>query len=301
MIKIRCFAKYIIFILAVVQSVEAKTQPNGAKFITAVTVEKTDTAFGVQGLQISYHYNFSSLGKQSYIDSILRVTNYRIKTRVFIKNEAITTDYGYSKFNNSKNEFEITRNLSPLEIKNTKTDNQVTVFIPYAALKLPPLTNYTATVKAALLSTVEITDKQVQLIEQDNINFYKPETLVATVNVDSIEVTTLDSKGRAWDYSFFGKDYPDIGVFIKMADDVLWNKHINNSFLFVLKPNEKNYSFNISKNDRITLLLEDIDLLVNDFIGQFECETADKIKGQWYQVINNNSTIKQCKISYRIN
>jgi hypothetical protein len=280
-------------------SVQAQT--NDTKFITAITVEKNDTEFGVQGLKIKYSYNFSTLGSQANIDSILKTTDYKIKTRLFIKNEAVNPGYGYSKFRNAKNDFEITCYLRRSEIKSSKADKQITVFIPYAALKLPALTSYTATVKAALISTAGITDKQIQLMEQSNIDFYKPETLTATVYVDSIEVTTLDGKGRAWDYSFFGKDYPDIGVTIFLADNILWDKHANNKFLFVLNPSEKSFSFSISKNDKITVLVEDKDLLISDLIEQFECATTDKIQGQWYPVISKSSTVKQCKILYSIN
>jgi hypothetical protein len=114
-------------------------------------------------------------------------------------------------------------------------------------------------------------------------------------------VTTLDSKGRAWDYSFFGKDYPDIGVAIKLSDNILWDRHINNKFLFVLNPDDKNFSFSISKNDKITVLVEDRDLLISDLIEEFKCITSDKIKGQWYSFISKSSTVKQCQIKYRIN
>ncbi|MEO7308387.1 MAG: hypothetical protein ABIR78_04245 [Ferruginibacter sp.] len=297
----KIFSNFIFTATAVLSFFCGKAQTNNAKFITAVTVEKTDTAFGVQGLQISYTYNFSSLGKQAYIDSIVKNAFYKIKTRIFIKNEVVNPGYGYSRFRNIRNDFEMSSYISSSDIKNVKADKQLTVFIPYAALKLPDLTNYTATVKAELISTESLKDKQLQLIEQGNISFYKPETLTATVYVDSIEVNTLDSKGQAWDYSFYGKDYPDIDVAIKLSNNILWNKHINNKFLFVLNPSEKNYSFSISKNDKITVLIEDRDLLVSDLIEKFECVTTNKIKGEWYSVTSKSSTVKQCKIQYRIN
>jgi hypothetical protein len=287
--------------ITVLHFAAAKAQTSDAKFITGISVEKNDAEFGVQGLKVSYTYTFSPLGKQAIIDSILKTTSFKIKTRIFINDEAVNPGYGYNKFRNSRNDFEIISNLSGMDIRSAKTNKQVSVFIPYAALKLPALTSYTATVKAALFSTVSITDKQLQLTEQGNITFYKPETLVATVNIDTIEVNTLDSKGTAWDYSFFGKDYPDIDVAIYLADNILWNKYTNNNFLFVLNPNEKSYAFNISKNDRITILIEDKDLFINDFIDQFNCVTADKVKGQWYYLIPNNKNIKYCKISYSIN
>jgi hypothetical protein len=295
------FVKAILFTIIFLHFSSAKAQSNDAKYITAVTVEKNDTEFGVQGLKIMYSYNFSPLGKQATIDSISKTTSFKIKTTIFIKDEAVNPGYGYSKFRNARNGFEIISRLSGIDIRNTKTSQQVTVFIPYAALKLPALTSYTATVKAALFSTVDIADKQVQLIEQGNITFYKPETLLATIHVDSIEVNTLDGKGRAWDYSFFGKDYPDIGVSIYLANNLLWDKHTNNNFLFVLNPNEKTYAFSISKNDKIIILIQDRDLLIHDFIDQFNCGTADKVKGQWYYLIPNSKNIKYCKISYSIN
>jgi hypothetical protein len=294
-------AQTMLLAITVLNVISIKAQTNDAKFITAVTVQKTDTKADVQGLKISYTYSFSPLGKQATIDSILKTTSFKIKTRIFIKEEAVNPGYGYSKLSNVRNDFEITSRLSGLDISNAKTGKQLTVFIPYAALKLPALASYTATVKAAFFSTVDITDKQVQLFEQGNITFYKPETLVATVYIDSIEVNTLDAKGRAWDYSFFGKDYPDIGVTILLADNILWDKHRNNNFLFVLKPNEKSYAFSISKNDKITILIQDRDLLIHDFIDQFECATADKIKAQWYPLIPNNNTLKNCKIQYSVN
>ena len=301
MIKINRVAKYIVLILAVLQSAAIKAQANNAKIITSVSVAKTDTAFGVQGLTINYMYNFSSLGKQASLDSIVRTTAFNIKTRIFIKDVAVNPGYGYSKFSNVRNDFEISTHIPATNIKNTKSDTQLTVFVPYAALKIPHLTNYTATIKAALASTVWVTEKDIQLIEQNDISFYKPETLTATVYVDSIEVTTLDSKGRAWDYSFFGKDYPDIGVNINMGGNIIWDKKINNKFLFVLNPNEKTCSFSISKNDKINILVEDKDLLISDLIEKFECTTTDKIKGQWYPVVSKSSTVKQCKIQYSIN
>lgn len=300
MVKVNSVVKCIVLILAVLQSAGIKAQAINAKIITAVSVEKTDTAFGVQGLTINYMYNFSSLGNQASLDSIVRTTAYDIKTRIFIKDVAVNPGFGYSAFRNSRNDFEITSHISSTNIKNTKADNQLTVFIPYAALKLPDLANYTVTAKAALVSTVWVTDKQVQLVEQGNINFYKPETLTATVYVDSIEVTTFDSHGQAWDYSFWGKDYPDIDVSIKLSDNVLWEKWVKNKFLFALNPNEKTCSFTISKNDKITILIEDRDLLISDLIEKFECTTTDKIKGQWNTVISKSSTVKQCKIMYRI-
>ena len=126
------------------------------------------------------------LGKQAYLDSIVNTTSYNIKTRIFLKDETVNPGYGYSAFRNSKNDFEITTYISATNIQNIKADNQLNVFIRFAALKLPDLTNYTVAMKAAMVSTVWVTDKQIQLIEQCNINFYKPETLTATLYVDSI-------------------------------------------------------------------------------------------------------------------
>lgn len=284
----------------------AKAQTDGIKIIRSINVEKDYTLDGVIGLNVTYKYNFLPLQEQSHNDSILKGAKFKITTRFFVENEAINPAYGYQGFANIKNELVFTTTLKSQDIKASKFTKSIQVFIPYASLKMPGGVLYkmvvpSGVVKGELSGTDGSGKTYSQKIEKVGINFYKPNTQIVSVTIDSIAVNFWDKRGRAWDFSFGGSDAPDVSVDLNLAGTTLWQKHFNNTYLFSLPNDANTITFTISENDRISLLVEDRDLLVSDLIADIKLKTKGLKVGEWYYYNEAGKNLRGCSIRFRIN
>ncbi len=223
-----------------------------------------------------------------------------IKDAKFLNDVAINPAFGYQQLANRKNEIVFTRHLLRSESEASKIDKKVDVFVPYAALKLPGLADYSITAKAEVVMEIDMESRLIQTIEKQNIAFYKPATHTASFVIDSIAVNILDTRGRAWDHSLFSSDAPDIGVEIKLANTIVWQKYFNNTYLFALPATANTISFAISEGDQVTFLIEDRDIMVSDLIATINFKSNEAKNGEWQQYIPGGGNIKACSIFFKV-
>jgi hypothetical protein len=142
--------------------------------------------------------------------------------------------------------------------------------------------------------------KLIQTIEKQSIAFYKPATHTASFVIDSIAVNTLDTRGRAWDHSLFSSDAPEIGVEIKLANTIVWQKYFNDTYRFALPATANTISFAISEGDQVTFLIEDRDIMVSDLIATISFKSNEAKSGEWQQYTTAGGNIKACSISFKV-
>jgi|JI10StandDraft_1071094.scaffolds.fasta_scaffold09173_7 hypothetical protein len=278
----------------------AKAQAGDIKFITAIRSVSDYKEDGVKGINITCRYNGLAVEEMSHNDSILEKALFTISIKLFLNDVAINPAFGYQQLANRKNEIVFTRHLLRSESEASKIDKKVDVFVPYAALKLPGLADYSITAKAEVVMEIDMESRLIQTIEKQNIAFYKPATHTASFVIDSIAVNILDTRGRAWDHSLFSSDAPDIGVEIKLANTIVWQKYFNNTYLFALPATANTISFAISEGDQVTFLIEDRDIMVSDLIATINFKSNEAKNGEWQQYIPGGGNIKACSIFFKV-
>lgn len=129
--------------------------------------------------------------------------------------------------------------------------------------------------------------------EKKDISFKKPPTKLFTLNIDYIEVNPHNAKGHVWDHAMFNSDAPDVGVNILTGNTTVWKSSVNDTYMFAVGPNSKNITFTISENDKVTVLVQDIDVMFHDFIARWNFTTNDKKLNTLYTY---NKGKRKCKI-----
>ena len=269
------------------------------KYINAITTETNYKQAGVVGIKITYKYNFLPLEELTHNDSILRDATFNIATKIYENNKALEPATGYQLSADLNGDIIYNLSLYSSDVKASVSDKQKSIFIPYAALKLSEGT-HTITVIAELTGTDGTGAKHHQKVEKAATTFNKPATQTATFNIDYIEVNTLNAKGKAWDYSIFRTDAPDVGVILNLANTIVWKNHVNDTYMFAVGPKSQNIIFTISKGDIITLDVNDIDVMFHDYVANLTFSTKDKKPGQLYAYDTAKGNIKACKMTFKI-
>jgi hypothetical protein len=274
---------------------------NNLKIINTVVGIETDyISDGVKGINITYRYNFLPLEEENHNDTILSKASFSISAILYENNKAIEPALGYQSIANANGVAAFGFDFLSNEMQASKFDKKKSLFIPYAALKLAQ-GNHVISIKTLLSGTDGTGNKHEQKLVEENINFSKPKTNTFTLNIDYIEATEKNAKGNVWDIAFFRPDAPDVGVNVLVGDISVWKKNVNDTYMFALGPNSKNITFTISENDRVVLLIQDIDLIFHDFIGQLNFETKKLKTIQVYNYNTASGNIKSCSLNYKIN
>lgn len=267
--------------------------------IKSVSVETDYEYQGVKGINITYKYNFLPLIEENNNDTLLARSSFKINTQLYLNNIAIEPAIGYQEQIGTYENLEFNLFLFSTDISPTKNDKSMAQFIPYAALKLNE-GNQTINIKA------EITGKDAtgffhhQKVEKNDVTFNKPKTKTFTLNIDYIEVNLNNSKGQAWDYSFFKTDAPDIQASVLVGNISVWKKNVNDTYMFAVGPYSKNINFVISENDKVAILIQDIDIIFHDYIAKWNFTTSDKKSGILYTYNKAKGNIKSCNLNFRI-
>ncbi|MBK9329735.1 MAG: hypothetical protein IPM95_10585 [Sphingobacteriales bacterium] len=291
----RKFTQVFILLMA---AVSAKAQE--FKILSTISVETDYEYGGVKGFNITYKYNFLSLEEFAHNDTLLRGCEFKLTTQLLANNEKVKPAQGYKSVTNSSGVLEYTIKLKGREIQPSYFDKKVTQFIPYAALNLTEGEN-TVTVQAEMSGKDADGHLHQHKKEKKDISFKKPPTKLFTLNIDYIEVNPHNAKGHVWDYAMFNSDAPDVGVNVLVGNTSVFRSNVNDSHMFAAGPNSKNISFMISAKDKISVLIQDIDVLFHDLIAKWEIATRYKKDGQVYTYDNTNANIKSCSVNYKIN
>ena len=291
--------KILFLFISVMILTALQTKANNLKIIQSVTVETDYTLEGTKGINITYRYNFLSLEEEHHNDTILKNSIFKIKTSVSENDEVIEPANGYKSVTDENGDLEFTITLMGSEIEASKFDKNVSQFIPYASLKLNEGV-HTISVNAEITGKDAIGFLHQQKIAKPNIEFKKPPTKIFTLNIDFIEVSTLNTNGKAWDYSLFKTDAPDVGVNILVGNTSVYKNHVNDTYMFAVGPNSKNIQFTISENDKVAILVQDIDVMFDDFIAKLLFKTGDKKSGTLYSYNTAKGNIKSCSLNYKI-
>ena len=291
--------KILFLFISVMILTALQTKANNLKIIQSVTVETDYTLEGTKGINITYRYNFLSLEEEHHNDTILKNSIFKIKTSVSENDEVIEPANGYKSVTDENGDLEFTITLMGSEIEASKFDKNVSQFIPYASLKLNEGV-HTISVNAEITGKDATGFLHQQKIAKTNIEFKKPATKNFTLNIDFIEVSTLNTNGKAWDYSLFKTDAPDVGVNILVGNTSVYKNHVNDTYMFAVGPNSKNIQFTISENDKVAILVQDIDVMFDDFIAKLLFKTGDKKSGTLYSYNTAKGNIKSCNITFKI-
>lgn len=81
----------------------------------------------------------------------------------------------------------------------------------------------------------------------------------------------------------------------------VYKNYVDNNYVYSVGPKSKNISFLISENDKINILVQDIDVLFHDLVAKWIFTTKDKKDGEVYTFDKTNSNIKFCSLNYKIN
>lgn len=261
---------------------------------------RTDVLYdGVKGLTVTYTYNFTSLEALNPNDTVLNNASFAVYLVLFENGNPVKPAFGFQNIENINGQAEFISAFSLTETDATTADKKKTIFIPYAALQQNE-GRHTLSIKIKLSGTdgAGITHQQEYLT--DSISFDKPKTNTFTMNIDYIEVKPLNVSGQAWDYGFFKTDAPDVGVNILVGTTSVWKSNVNDTYMFSVGPNSRNISFTISENDKVAVLVQDIDILFHDFIARWNFVTSDKKKNILYTYNKAKGNIKSCNLSFKI-
>lgn len=286
-------------ILFVFSLISLHTKASNLKIIQYVDVETDYNYEGVKGINITYRYNFLSLEEENHNDTLLRGCTFYIKTTLSENNSAIEPANGYKSVMNTNGDLEFTIDLMGTEIEASKFDKKVTQFIPYASLKLNE-GNHTINVKGEITGKDATGFLHQQKVEKTAITFKKPATKKFTMNIDFVEVNTLNSSGKAWDYAIFRTDAPDVGIDILIGNTSVYKSHVNDTYMFAVGPNSKNINFTISENDKVAVLVQDIDVMFHDYVAKWVFTTNDKKTGTLYSYNKAKGNIKSCNLTFKI-
>lgn len=267
--------------------------------ISSVTIETDAESEGAKGINVIYKYNFLPLEEESHNDTLLNGSIFKIKTNIYQNNVPVEPANGYASVTNSNGDIEFTLTLMGADIDASKLDKKITQFIPYAALKINQGNN-TIQIKTEISGKDATGFLHQQKLEKSSIQFNKPITKTFTMNIDYVELNTLNAKGKAWDYSVFRTDAPDVGVNLLVGNTSVWKSHVNDTYMFAVGPNSKNISFSISENDKIVVLIQDIDIMFDDFAAKLLFSTSDKKTGVFYTYNKSKGNIKSCSLNFKI-
>ena len=292
--------KKILLILLIILGFNAITYAtNNLKIIGSLEVETDYTSNGAKGIKITYRYNFLPLEEENHNDTILSKASFAVSAILYENNKVVEPALGYQSVANANGDAEFGFNFLPNEMQASKFDKKKSLFIPYAALNLSQ-GNHIISIKTLLSGTDGTGNKHEQKLIKENIEFSKPKTNTFTLNIDYIEATEKNAKGNAWDVAFFRTDAPDVGVNVLVGDISVWKKNVSDTYMFAVGPNSKNITFTISENDRVELLIQDIDVLFHDFIARLAFETKKLKTNQVYNYNTASGNVKSCSLNFKI-
>ncbi|MFN8282122.1 MAG: hypothetical protein U0U67_02855 [Chitinophagales bacterium] len=288
-----------IIALLLIISLQTVVANDAVKILSYIDVD-TDYEFeGVKGINITYKYNFLSLEEDQHNDTILDNCTFYLKTKLYVNGAAVKSELGYNAYKNSNGELEYSITLTGRDIQASKFDRKATQFIPYAAMQINE-GEYAITINTEMTGN-DATGQSHTDKKEKPVTFKKPATKIVTMNIDYIEVNTLNAKNQAWDYALFKTDAPDVGVDIKVGNSTTWKSHVNDTYMFAVGPNSKNIQFTISEKDKFAVLVQDIDVLFHDFVANLIFTTKDKKDGQVYTYDKASGNIKTCSLNFKIN
>ncbi|MBX7224440.1 MAG: hypothetical protein K1X55_00285 [Chitinophagales bacterium] len=273
---------------------ESVAQFNEIKILGITTIEKDYYVEGAKGINITYKYNFLSLEEQHHEDTILRGATFYLTTQILEDGMAVTPSKGYAS---SSDVLEFQIPLTGVQIEASKFSKTVVQFVPYASLNMSEGSHniqvYT-TVTGKDASGKQWRDSDTS----GRISIVKPANKLFHLDIDYIELNTLNAKGNAWDYSIFKTDAPDVGVSVMIGNTVLWESQVNDTYMFSVGPNSRNIEFAISEGDKVGILIQDIDVMYHDFVAKWLFSTNDKKIGTGYTYDKSKGNIKSCNLKF---
>lgn len=291
---------FLLAIAFIVTQNSLKAQEN-LHIIQSIDVKTDYTYEGVQGVNVIYKYSFFPIEEKYHknIDSILQDADFLLQTKLLIDNKSITIASGYKTIGNTKNELEDEYSFFAREMYRGTSNKKIERFIPYAALNLSE-GKHIISAKGLFSGKDKLGAKYAETVQKDNIEINKPKTHVFTLNIDYIEVNETNAKGNAWDIALFRPDAPDVDANVLIGNTSVWENHVNDTYMFAMGPKSKNISFVISDKDRVTILVQDLDVFFHDFIAKWIFETKDKKAGELNTYEKAGGNIKSCSLSYKV-
>ena len=295
-INMKCHRLFLLFFFALIYT---SIQATELTLFKALTVEPNVTKDGVKGMTISYTFNLTPIEDINPKDTVLKNASFVFKTTFSENDKPIKSAKGYNSVSNETGNVVIERYLSLTETEATKNNQTIRQFVPYAALQLDS-GKHTIDV-TTIFSGKDGNDIAYKTtLKKPQVQILKPKVKIFTMDIDYIEVNDFNRSGQAWDYAFFKTDAPDVGVNILIGGTSVYKAHVNDTHMFAVGPNSKNIIFAISENDKVKILIQNIDIMFNDDIANWDFYTNDKKTNTVYTYNKSKGNIKSCNLTFKI-
>lgn len=267
-------------------------------FLSNVKVKMDYIHKGVIGAYITYDISIRGLKDKVQNDSLVNSANILIQTQLLVGSSGIMTNLGYNRIQD-ENGCLLIRNYSKGMDFIVKDKKKGETFIPYAAMDLSE-GKHTLDMTIKIKASGAFSDVYTQTIYKKGLVIQKPTTYTAIFDIDYVEVHELTPKNKHWDVGWFNTFKPDVSIQIMMANTIVWYDYLRDTYVYAQGPKSRNIKFTISKNDQIRFLVEDQDLIINDFIGEQLLPFNSKDLGKTQAIKNQFDSVKDCSARYRI-
>jgi hypothetical protein len=260
--------------------------------IKAIKIREHQTVEGAEGITIDYIFNSFTDKQYFLIGELLKNKILQFNFQLFENNIEIQPLQGF-KFTSSV----------PYMLAQSQN-----IFIPYAVLNLQP-GNHTIRARVNIRTQKFMDKKSNQLIDQDfivqNINFNKPATKLVTVYVEYLESIHKD-----WDVDLTNQiplldivsnnnSLPDIKANLNLGNYTIWNYQKDESYI-ITETSTYSITATIGENDNLHIKVEDVDLVVNDFMADIILKTKSAKSNEWITIDKAFDNLKSCKVRYKV-
>ena len=253
---------------------------------------------GVYGIDFNYEIDFKALEDKISNDSIMDLSKFTLNITFSENGSKIKPALGYQKLKNKNGNLTLIKKYDSFDFGSNYPIKE-SLFIPLAAFNLSE-GEHTINVLVGLNGTDALGNKYQQVIIEKNIVLKKKPTHKITFNIDYLEVNKLMSNGQTLDAGFYNTLAPDVSVKIMLANTIIWKEAVRDDYIFAKGPKSKNIQFLVSTDDEIRFLVEDEDIVFNDFIGELKIPVYDTQIGKQFTLNKQFNAVIDCVASYKV-
>lgn len=265
-------------------------------FIKNIVIKKDVYYEGAHGIEIDYTYNFDSLKTALHNDSLMDASLFTFTIGFASPAGNLKTTRQYKSLRNKNNEAEYSY---VFRTKDFGFKDVMVCFVPYAALDIPEGKN-------TLLLSFSLNGKDgngksyEQYFPKQTVEINKKKQRQMTFNIDYVEVDKTDFKGEVWDFSPFGYNtQPDVATTFTVGNVLLWKMSVENTTVFAVGPKSKNIIFKISEGDEVDIKITDVDMVFDDFIGEYKIKPSAADMGMLHTIDKPTGKVIGCNMNWK--
>lgn len=283
---------------------KSTAQVSIAEIVKDISIQPDQHYLGAKGILISGTYSFAS--KDSFQYNPIDSRFFLVAEADLENNKPVPLHFAFANEIKKKARREymdgiengFTTDVVPEMIRrNRDSVYTLELFIPYAAFNLPA-GEHKIQVQYRFDGDDAYRNRHCRMFAREALTIHIPVQRKFWIQANTIEVSTLNENGQAWDYSFFGKDAPDLKLSLSVGGlTIAASGLVKNSYSF---PGGFAVEVSVCEGDELRLLLADVDLSVDDIIADWKIETRAVVINQSYSFTNNTGQVKSCSIQYKL-